>query len=314
MLDLAYYYVGLSAHWTASSSRPRKGFPALTTLQKLALENPVLVGLELMLIALVFRLLDIFVLRLDERLGEIILSKSLGFILVLLFVWNTGHRLKDIGLHSQFLGRSILLGAGITVIALAAGYGVELVLSVQQKNHPILQFAAIDPKTLVSGGVFFALWLLGGNIINSFMEEGLFRGVMIHLFGRVLTLSGANWLQAFLFASWHLPWALKAYQTGELKTAGEIAFGVISNFIPQLVLGLVWGYLFIKTNNLWGCWIAHTLTNSALNFLHVKSADGFDKGLSVRIVTFMIVMVLGTLLIKQSASWLQMPQIRSWGE
>jgi membrane protease YdiL (CAAX protease family) len=217
-------------------------------------------------------------------------------------------------LHSQFLGQSILLGAGIKVMALAVGYGVEFILHTQHNAHPILQFAAVDPKTLISGGVFFALWLLAGNIINSFMEEGLFRGVMIRLFGRALSLSEANWLQAFLFASWHLPWVLKGYQTGELKTASDVTFGVISNFIPQLVLGIVWGYLYLKTNNLWACWIAHTLTNSAVNFLHVKSIDGLDKGLSVRMVTFMVVMVLGTLLIKQSAIWLQMPQARPWGE
>jgi membrane protease YdiL (CAAX protease family) len=286
----------------------------LVTLQKLSLANPILVSLGLLVIALAFRLLDIFVLRLDERLGEIILSKSLGFILVLLFVWGTGHHLKDIGLHSQFIGYSILIGAGITTTALALGYGIEFILQTQRNTHPTLLFAAIDPKTLVSGGVFFAVWLLGGNVINSFMEEGLFRGVMIRLFGRVLSMSEANWLQAFLFASWHLPWVLKGYQTGDLKTTSDIAFGVISNFVPQLVLGVVWGYLYLKTNNLWACWIAHTLTNSAVNFLHVKTTDGLDKGLSIRMITFTIVMALSTLLIKQWASWLQIPQVRPWGE
>ena len=49
--------------------------------------KPILTGILLMLIALVFRLIDIFVLRLDERLGEIILSKALGFVLVLLFLF-----------------------------------------------------------------------------------------------------------------------------------------------------------------------------------------------------------------------------------
>ncbi|MEW6030030.1 MAG: CPBP family intramembrane glutamic endopeptidase [Chloroflexota bacterium] len=286
----------------------------MITLQKLSLANPILVSLSLLIIALAFRLFDIFVLRLDERLGEIILSKSLGFILVLLFVWGTGYHLKDIGLHSQFIGYSILIGAGITATALALGYGIEFILQNQRNTHPTLLFAAIDPKTFVSGGVFFAVWLLGGNVINSFMEEGLFRGVMIRLLGRALSLSEANWLQAFLFASWHLPWVLKGYQTGELKTTGDIAFGIISNFIPQLVLGVVWGYLYLKTNNLWACWIAHTLTNSAVNFLHVKTIDGLDKGLSVRMVTFTIVMALSTLLIKQWASWLQIPQVRPWGE
>lgn len=286
----------------------------MVALQKLTLENPILAGVGLMLVALVFRLLDIFVFRLDERLGEIILSKTLGFVLVLLFVWGTGRGLKDIGLHPGFIGQSIFLGAGITVIALAAGYGVEFFLGVQQKIQPRLLFAAIDPKAMVSGGLLFALWLLACNVINSFMDEGLFRGVMLNLFGRVLTLTEANWLQAFLFAAWHLPWALKGYQMGELKTASELSFGVISNFVPQLVLGLVWGYLYLKTDNLWACWVAHTLTNSALNFLHIRSVSGMDKGLSVRMITFMVIMVLSTLLIRQLTSWLQMPQVQPWRE
>jgi membrane protease YdiL (CAAX protease family) len=200
------------------------------------------------------------------------------------------------------------------VIALAVGYGVEFILQVQRQAHPSLQFAAIDPKAGVSGGVVFARWLLAGNLINAFMEEGLFRGVMIRLFGRALSLPQANWLQSFLFAAWHLPWVLKGFQTGELKTPGEVAFGVIGNFVPQLVLGLVWGYLYLKTNNLWACWIAHTLTNSAVNFIHVKTADGLDRGLAVRMATFAVVMVLGTLLIKQWANWLQMPTARPWGD
>jgi membrane protease YdiL (CAAX protease family) len=282
------------------------------TLQKLSLDNPVLVGLGLLLIALAFRLVDIFVLRLDERLGEIILSKALGFILVVAFVWITGHQLKDIGLHSEFLGQSILLGAGVTITALAVGYGAEFLLHLQRKAQPALQLAAIDPKAGVSGGALFALWLLVGNVINAFMEEGLFRGVMIRLFGRALSLSQANWLQAFLFAAWHLPWALKGFQTGELKTAGAVAFSAMSNFAPQLALGFVWGYLYLKTNNLWACWVAHMLTNSAVNFVHVKTADGLDSGLAVRMVSFVIVMVLGALLIRQSANWLQMPQVQPW--
>jgi membrane protease YdiL (CAAX protease family) len=286
----------------------------LIPLQRLSLANPVLTGLGLLFIAFVFRYLDIFVFRLDERLGEIILSKSLGFILVVFFVWGSGNHMKDIGLQSQIMGQGILLGAGITGSALAVGYGAEFIQSVHYKTQPLLQFTAIDPKTLVSGGVLFALWLLMGNIINSFMEESLFRGLMIRLFGRALSLSQANWLQSLIFAAWHLPWVLKSYQMGELKTAGEVAFGVIGNFVPQLVLGLVWGIFYLKTNNLWACWIAHTLTNSAVNYLHIRTADGLDGGLAVRMATFTIVMLLGTLLIKQNVSWFQMTRVQSWGE
>ena len=50
--------------------RDRKGLPACW---------PVLAPLALLGLALILRIIDVFVLRLDERLGEIILSKALGF-------------------------------------------------------------------------------------------------------------------------------------------------------------------------------------------------------------------------------------------
>lgn len=48
---------------------------------------PVLLPLLLTLAALLFRVADIFWLRLDERWGETLLAKSLGFLLVLGCVW-----------------------------------------------------------------------------------------------------------------------------------------------------------------------------------------------------------------------------------
>lgn len=286
----------------------------MTSLQKFSLENPLPMGLILLSVALLFRIVDIFVLRLDERLGEIILSKSLGLVLVILFVWLTAQQLKDIGLHSEWLGPSVFLGVLVTGVALAIGYGVEWLVQLQRKAHPVLQFAAIDPKAGVSGGLLFALWLLVGNVINSFMEEGLFRGVLIRLFRRSLSFWQANWLQGLLFAAWHLPWTLKAYQAGQLKNAGEVAFSVIANSLPQFVLGIVWGYLYLKTNNLWACWIGHTLTNSAMNFLHIKTVQGLDRGLSVRMVTYVVMMAIGMLLIQHLTSVFQMPEVKPWGE
>ena len=55
-------------------------------IHSLATRWPIFVSLALLAIALLFRLIDIFVLRLDERLGEIILSKVLGFALVVLWL------------------------------------------------------------------------------------------------------------------------------------------------------------------------------------------------------------------------------------
>lgn len=64
---------------------------------------PVVAPLVLLAVALVLRIIDVYVLRLDEVLGEIILSKSLGLALVVGYLWWIGRRLSDVGLHARRL-------------------------------------------------------------------------------------------------------------------------------------------------------------------------------------------------------------------
>ena len=80
----------------------------VSSVERIALEKPILTSLVLLVIAFFFKWVDTFVLRLDERLGEIILCKTLGFVLVIAFVWACGRKLQDIGLHSRQLGPSLL--------------------------------------------------------------------------------------------------------------------------------------------------------------------------------------------------------------
>jgi membrane protease YdiL (CAAX protease family) len=258
-----------------------------------------------------FRLIDIFVLRLDEHLGEIILSKAIGFAIVVVFLWLIGRKLRDIGLHSGGLGPSLFIGVSVTLLALVVGYALELL--VLRHSSPSLQFAAVDPKAGMSGGLLFALWLVLGNFVNSFMEEGLFRGVMIPLLRTRMSFWRANWLQAVLFGAWHLPWALKWYLTGTIETPGEIAMGIVTNFLPQILLGLIWGYMFLKTGSLWACWIAHTLTNGTLNLLHTVTDTGLDAGMSLRMTGYSIVALVGLLFVRYLTKRFRLPELQPWG-
>ncbi|HEX5808724.1 MAG TPA: type II CAAX endopeptidase family protein, partial [Anaerolineales bacterium] len=272
-------------------------------------QRPILTGVILILFAFVFRLIDIFVLRLDERLGEIILSKALGFSLVVLFVWAIGKKLSSIGFHGRRLRESLLIGTGITVLPFIIAYTVEWIVLNQFGQEPRFLFSAIDPKAGVTGGILFALWLVLGNFINSFMEEGLFRGVMLNLSRIRLSFVKSNWLQAALFGVWHLVWVVKWYQTGVVSTPGEIGLGIVANFLPQICLGLVWGYAYGKTDNLWTAWIAHTLTNTTLNLLHVATLDAMDPGMSIRMTTFSIVSLLMMFLIRYLCNRRNMPEL-----
>jgi membrane protease YdiL (CAAX protease family) len=88
--------------------------------------------------------------------------------------------------------------------------------------------------------------------------------------------------------------------------------GVVTNFFPQILLGLVWGYMFLKTGNLWTPWIAHTLTNSTLNLLHTATAGGFDGGISLRMTAYSTVALLGMFLVKYLAKRIALQEVQPW--
>ena len=223
----------------------------------------------------------------------------------------TRRRLRDIGLHSTRLGQSLLIGTVTTLVAFVIGYGVEILIGSRQ--GPVTIFlGAIDPKLGVTGGLMFALWMVGCNFVNSFMEEGLFRGLMIPLFRIKLSFWQTNWLQAILFGAWHLPWVIKYLIIGEIQTGGEIATSVLFNSIPQMLVGLVWGYFYLKTNSLWPCWISHTIANTSSNLLHVTTAQGLNSGLPIRMSVYMVVMLLTIPLVKRLTAKHQMPEVEPW--
>jgi len=279
---------------------------------RISIRWPILMGLTLLVIALFFKWIDTFVLRLDERLGEIILCKTLGFALVVVFVWASGRTLRDIGLHSRRLGASLLIGAGVVVTALIAGYGAEFALRLE--SRPAFRFAAIDPKAGVQGGFLFALWLFLGNVMNALMEEGLFRGVMVRLFRVKLRPWPANALQAFLFGLWHLSWVVKWYQVGELEAHGGLLLAALGQFVPMLLVGLAWGYFYIKTDSLWVPWIGHLLNNTVLNLLHVTTAGGVESGAAIRGPVCMVVTLLSMVAVKVLAERLRFAEVKPWGQ
>jgi membrane protease YdiL (CAAX protease family) len=283
-----------------------------TRIQSLTYSHPILTGVFLVLAAMVFRLADIFILELDERLGEIILSKTLGFLLVLFFVSRLGRNLSAIGFHTRKLAGAVWVGTLATAIPFLIGYAVEWLLAAQAGQKPGLVFAAIDPKAGVSGGLMFAAWLVLGNVVNAFMEEGLFRGVLINLNRLKFRPASANAWQAVLFGAWHLVWVPRWIQTGTVTTPGEIGFAIVANFLPQLLLGLVWGVMYLHTGSLWSAWAAHFLTNTTLNLLHVQTHAGLDSGMAVRLGVFSLASLSMIILIRWFSRRLQLPLLPTW--
>lgn len=274
--------------------------------------HPFIVSLSLLLIAFIFRIIDIFVLGLDDLLGEIILSKLLGFLLVLGYVWAVGKTVASIGLHRRNTYEVLLIGGVGTGIIFVAAFGLQYLALGGTTQSPGIVFAAIDPKTGLEGGLLFAMFLLLGNVVNSFMEEGLFRGVMLPHFMGSLSFQRANLLQAALFGLWHAVWPAKSLITGDLTlNAAVTEAGAL--VLMTTAAGLVFGYLFFKTGSLWAPWLAHTIHNSALNLVHIRTVEGLDADMGVLIPVLAVGYILLVAWTKLLTGYFGLAPLRQWG-
>ena len=75
-----------------------------------------------------------------------------------------GQSLSAIGLHRRKQGSALAIGAGLTVAAFLIATGVQM-----QNLAPgqSLTLQGVDPKTGMTGGAAFAVFLIVGNVINT---------------------------------------------------------------------------------------------------------------------------------------------------
>ncbi len=284
-------------------------------LTAISQNRPVLVMLGLYAIAWIIKILDTFIFRLDELIGEAILTKALGFLLVAGFLWIVRRKFSDIGFRSQNLAIALLITlAGFCLIYVLAFISQLVILKTSGKEAEIV-FSAIDPKTGLSGGVLFGLWLVFTNLVNSAMEEGLFRGLMLRHFLIRYTKWGAIFLQAVLFSLWHLSWPLRHLLDGELST-GEVAFEAFGLLLSTLISGVVYGYFYYRTNNLWGAFVGHVINNSVFNVLFIQTAEGMQSGLEF--IPFALIFLIGHLLMIPIIAWVadrkKLSAVQPWGD
>lgn len=129
-----------------------------------------------------------------------------------------------------FLNSKMLLPEGMS--------GLELWM--QQKEDQAMNLTSLLIRADSVGVLIINLIVLA--LIPSIGEELLFRGVFQQIFFKWFR-SGhlAVWITAIIFSAIHLQF-----------------FG----FLPRLVLGVVFGYLFLWTKNIWFPVIAHFINNA----------------------------------------------------
>ena len=283
-------------------------------LLKKSIRQPLLIMLYLYFIAWIIKIFDTFIFRFDELIGEAILTKALGVLLIFLYLWLVKRKISDIGFHSKKIGTTLLITIGGFGLIYVIAYITQLIILKASGVKASLVLSAIDPKTGLSGGLLFGLWLVFSNLFNSGMEEGLFRGVMLRHFLVRYSKWGAIFLQAILFSLWHLSWPLRHLLDGQ--AVGNVAFEALGLLLSTIISGVVYGYFYYRTNNLWGAFIAHFINNSIFNVLFIETAAGLQSGLEFMpfILLFLILHLVMIPIIGLIANRLQLPEVMPWGD
>jgi len=127
---------------------------------------------------------------------------------------------------------------------------IEEWIIAKEEQAQILTEAFLQANTI--SGLLVNIFIIA--LIPAIGEELLFRGIILRLFGEIFkNMHIAVFVSATIFSLFHLQF-----------------FG----FFPRLLLGIVLGYLFIFTQNLWVPMAYHFVNNAASVIVHYLHQNG----------------------------------------
>ncbi len=212
------------------------------------------IGGIMLTIAVAWRLVDQFVLSLGNTWMNILPSKLFPFLIILGFFkkYRSGEVETVLGLSRNNLQAQLVFGV---LIGLVISLGIDF-------GGTIVYAALIDPTYSLQLHILNE-WLLGYTLLffltNAFLEETLFRGLLINGFKTRQTANRAILLSAIIFGFWHAGWPIVNGAIG-LDALSEITSMVFFTSI----LGIFFGVYYEKFNacqSLVGPITVHTLIN-----------------------------------------------------
>ena len=160
-------------------------------------------------LCLAARFVEYFLIETDRTaIGENVLHKAVGIIILALVLKRVNLTWSDIGFQRNGFVSSILKGLLLGSVCFAISYWLELTILALQGNPAHLEIY-ISSFSLTGSGikntdfVFFLLCVVF-NVLNVWMEEGIFRGLFIKIFSESKSFMQANFIAAFLFGVWHI--------------------------------------------------------------------------------------------------------------
>ena len=177
------------------------------------------------------RFVEYFLIETDKTaIGENVLHKVVGIIILALVLKRVNLSWSDIGFQRNSFAGSILKGLILGSACFIISYGLELAILTLQGNPAHLEiyissFSLTGSQIKNTGFLFFMLCILS-NVINVWMEEGVFRGLFIKTLSETKPFMQANFIAALLFGIWHIIMPVRNFINGEMSFAAMVLLGI----------------------------------------------------------------------------------------
>ena len=265
-------------------------------------KSPIWSCVAIFLICLAARFVEYFAIRTDETvIAENFIHKLFGIIIMLCALKMLGLKQRDIGFKKENSLNNFGLGVLLGAVCFSVSYAVEMLIISASDGVPHLEIYAsgfsLTGEQVKNTSFIFILLCVLFNIINVWMEEGIFRGLFLNILQPKYSFWCANLTAALLFGVWHWVMPMRSYLDGTSTFANLLVMG-IGYIILSGIMSVKWGMMYKMTGNLWAGLGDHLFNNViATNLLHVVSNTGADEWQIVRIllaqvVSFVIVAVI----------------------
>jgi len=242
----------------------------------------------LFMLCTIARIVEYFILRTDETiLSENFIHKVFGIVLLFLVLKRYHRSWSDIGFAKSGILRGIGMGLLLGFLCFAVAYSAEsLILYCMNRDVHFAFYASgfslTNDMQRQTDLVFIALCILF-NVINVWMEEGVFRGLFSKLLEDKPFLHRILFI-ALLFGVWHWVMPFRDYIRGASSLANLLVMG-IGYLILAGIMSVKWSLLYRLSGSLWIGAGDHFFNNVIVtNLLHVISNGEADNMQIVRIM------------------------------
>lgn len=160
----------------------------------------------------------------------------------------------ELGLEGRDVRRGLAYGGALWGL-------VALVLAVVAVV-PATRDALQDDTTIVSTGAMLRRTLIVIPLGTALLEEAAFRGVLLGLCARRVSIWRAAWISSVLFGLWHIPPTIgSADGSGAIgdasRTGGSTALVLVGVVLAMTGAGMVFCWLRIRSRSLVAPFVAH---------------------------------------------------------